>query len=63
MSWRGLIRGIMLIRFTLCMNLIDNFGEIMGLAFQLACLQGFRDTIRLRLWAGSVVTRMVPSQR
>jgi hypothetical protein len=53
----------MLIGFTLNVNLIHILDKKQLLASQLACLQGFRDTIWPRLWAGSVVTRMVPSQR
>ena len=63
MSSRGLLRGIMLIGFTLNVNLINILDEKSVLACQLACLKGFRDTSESRLWAGSVVTRMVPSQR
>ena len=63
MSSRGLLRGVMLIGFTLNVNPINILDEKPVLASQLACLKGFRDTSRPRLWAGSVVTRMVPSQR
>ena len=53
----------MLIGFTLNVNQINILDEKPVLASQLACLKGFRDTSSPRLWAGSVVTRMVPSQR
>lgn len=53
----------MLIGFTLNVNVINIMAKERLLVGQLACLQGFRDTTRSRLWAGSVVTRMVPSQR
>ena len=59
----GLLRGVMLIGFTLNVNPINIPPKEVGSGLQLACLQGFRDTIKPRLWAGSVVTRMVPSQR
>ena len=44
-------------------NPINIWAKEQLLAGQLACLQGFRDTSGPRLRAGSVVTRMVPSQR
>jgi len=63
MSQRELLRRIMLIGFTLNVNPINMWAKEQLLAGQLACLQGFRDTSGPRLRAGSVVTRMVPSQR
>ena len=60
---KALIRGRMLAGFTLNVNLINFSKEKPLQAGQLACLQGFGDTIRSRTSAGSVVTRMVPSQR